>query len=85
MNYHIAPVEVGNQIATSAMGQARREVNHSRINGVGVDSFVRGYVMGQLLCAECDCEYDPLLMLAVKNEVRFLLYSYGCETPQEVQ
>ena len=66
----------GDTIVRNALSMARRGANTSRLNGYGDNEFARGMYVGQVIVADCWLHADRLLVMAAKNEMRFLgIYS----------
>ena len=62
----------GDTIVRSALSMARRDANKGRLRGYGDDEFARGMYVGQVIIADCWLRADRLLVMAAKNEMRFL-------------
>ena len=71
-------MSAGNDVVRNALSMARHDANRNRLRGYGDDEFARGMYVGQVIVADCWLNADPLLVMAAKNEMRFLsLYSEG--------
>ena len=71
-------MSAGNDVVRNALSMARGHANHTRLAGYGNDEFARGMYVGQVIVADCWLNADRLLVMAAKNEMRFLsLYSEG--------
>lgn len=68
--------DIGNRIARAALAQARDCANDARLREAMPSEFEIGMVAGQVAAAEFAGQADPLLLQAVSNESRFLLYRY---------
>lgn len=69
-------MSAGNYVVRGALSMARRDANMSRLNGYGDNEFARGVYVGQVIVAENCLNADRLLVMAAKNEMRFLgIYS----------
>ena len=66
----------GDRIVRDVLRMARRDANRNRLRGWGDDEFARGMYVGQVIIADCWLDADRLLVMAAKNEMRFLgIYS----------
>ena len=69
-------MSAGNDVVRGALSMARRDANRGRLNGYGDNEFARGMYIGQVIIADCWLNADRLLVMAAKNEMRFLgIYS----------
>lgn len=64
--------ELGNRTALFALKQMRQQALEAHLLGARFTDLMHGFVLGQLLVAKYDMRADPLVMLAVNNEVAFL-------------
>lgn len=62
----------GDTVVRNALSMARRDANGGRLTGYGDDEFARGMYVGQVIIADCWLRADRLLVMAAKNEMRFL-------------
>jgi len=69
-------MSAGNDVVRNALSMARRDANSGRLHGYGDNEFARGMYLGQVIVADCYLDPDRLLVMAAKNEMRFLgIYS----------
>ncbi len=71
----------GDRTAICALSQAREDANRGRLNGYGVSDFVRGMFVGQCIVASARMDADPIIVLAVENEIEFLCNDYSRRRP----
>lgn len=65
-------MSAGNDVVRNALSMARRDANRGRLTGYGDNEFARGMYVGQVIVADCWLRADRLLVMAAKNEMRFL-------------
>jgi len=65
-------MSAGNDVVRNALSMARRDANSGRLHGYSYDAFARGMYVGQVIVADCWLDADRLLVMAAKNEMRFL-------------
>lgn len=69
--------EIAENVLLYALRDMRRDANKRRLVGLDGSPYRVGLADGHLLVAEYDLRADPVLVQAVRNEVRFLAYEYG--------
>jgi hypothetical protein len=73
MSYGAEITRIGNNAARYALRSARTYAIEGRLHGWEFDPWRKGSLFGQLLVAKHDLWADPLLVMAVENEIRFLI------------
>ena len=71
----------GDRTAICALSQAREIANRYRLSDCDVSDFLNGLFIGQCIVASARMDADPIIVLAAKNEIRFLCNDYSRRRP----